>query len=1537
MKTNRKIYRRIGAMLASLLAAVFICANGTDISNASKVSAAGETLAAELFKDAGYTQSAGALTSDGLSISGWEYNTSLFLKINVSGLDGVTQHKIVVSMEPSLYLTSVPTINDATVSTVKNDNIPANNTGYYSPNVNSFKNLTYTLSSSARETFVVLELRYDNVLWNKKANAELDRDISSPMLSVSLQTAEGSDLSTLKLKQATTGSAMNNPYHSGVDDFQGNNVVGTVRVAADETFTAYTSQMSNVGYEDGHFYRAGELKIKITLPRGTVNGSYYTMRIASLSFPVYTKSGGSAHYDSVTETDSAGNTVITYTFYDTYYKSNTFINVKFGFNSADNLDAITSLPTFSGSYEILINDVRFARHSFSAMLDNSDDPVFKAHVSSGSASTADPETVQRLGTYGITNTGGTSEPVRVEYIFDSNNTNAIGVTTVRIMYDKNASSSTIKYTLTDGNGNDPFPGQEFEITVNSANYEYKTTTHCNFILSTDMLPEAHRSFYFKTLSYVINSVEGGTAFLNTSAMGRRDNAGGSFWGVLLANGVPAVTPENKCDLKYVSTGLPVSGMAKTVNSVFSTTTTSPYGLEGAEVSATTINAGESVTVEGQLYIISYPHSANSCLQQARIGLLLPSGVSVNEDASVANYKNGTKLKVESVTAKDLGNGSFFWTVQFEKGEKIGYGNKSLRALSAGDRIYFSIVINTEKTVGRQTIRLAEAVFGAGVKQSNGAGGSNSKFRTPDKYDLNGNNRTDDYVGCFDANLPTSFIIEAAPPELDISATVDVLSDGVLSVSSGTSAALGSFTDSVLYTLSIRNTSGGNAHDFSFIIPIATQSWENGGDFLIKQQVPFKLISPVNVINNSGTELEVLYTVDDLTKYTDAQSSDVTWYGSAAELPGSYTVEDVTAIKIISKNNEPIVAGTDVTVISSFAYADKEEQYTYDAGMMVEWMCRGDYRYVTAHGNPNSGSFSSNPTDVTLQVTIIGTPITLTATTSTDAANIMLKTGSFPLQSFKNEQSYRISDISATNVTLVPYDPANDNIADADSNHTFGIRAWVVQDGEASDPSSGGSIVTKGTQIGEVDKEKTSEFFFEIDNGNAISEIAEERTVVVTFVSDNGVIVKVTVTIKRQLTFAGAGFAGIRAGKIYTMFADKNTPDNVAASKLSAVTAQYSTTGLTTANYDARVLSFNAALPAGTSIVMIDWTYTNAPEYFYYPTDTIPLSFPLTDFISFADGSKYEYAGADEVSVSETFLFIFDIPDGASISSDIYATLTTNGKNNVVDDLGNPVDVPDIVDTMSFTADKARSFSLSRDGQNCEYFTFAMNYSTEISDDVTDAYYVNKKLAAVISSNSSLPPEARLSVNGETYYPDEEGRFIIPLEDVLDVTGTNAFTARYIAETQSSVSLKAQLWVSATNNGLNPMFGAAVGDAVTFDLDAPPGTSLKIDALSLRLLRKADLRNTVTLNYSQINAAILTLEVQRKENGIYSTYTNILNTLDGSPDSAFGVFTVLNDDGELTLKFSEVNTSPGIYRIVMKALDESGNEIISVPCNFAVTE
>ena len=1498
----------------------------SDTDSVEQVSDSGITLVANLYNDAGRTDLRTALTAEGSECEDWTYETDLYLGIALDGLPmtGDDRYQLVIEMAPILYLNqnSEPELAHTTVSYVQNQ-LTVNTDYSYPVKTYSLSELVYTVDKGTGSLNFGLPLRFDTNLWDKRDGSELG-DETTPLLRVYVQKVGEEDSVVgcdLKLMQITADGAIAIDSVAKFYDPDTNNESSTLGVNDDVRLNIKRSNDTN--YSGGYIYN--NLKIVITLPSCTIDE---TKHIFEYSVPQLTIAGGSLIPD-VTENDG----VLTVTAENLYYNNGSLMNLLL--TVPDSIESIEGTHTFIGKVSVYADEkVIFENLEIRIPVDNNKVPDIKTYVVNGTANILRTDNVQFLGNLAIRNDAAEdngSGLLYINYEFDQNNTNLIGVTTVNLMCDRDTEIINIKYTLVDKDGNlyTEDGKTEFEMNVKNKHYapaSSETTNKFQRFTRND-LPAAHQEYYFKTITYTIGNLDGNTKAYQNSA-NKSPSSGGTFWGYLFTDQIP----ENKPVSKMTVSGNKIETLSAVSTVNIDKNTTVSYGLQNPKISADEIDAGNYFTISGNVFVISYPYTSNTCLDDIRLGLLLPEGVSVNEASINAYGSNNYKFPVNQVTKKELGSGKNFWTIEFESGQQLGYYNESLGTIKNGGTLRFSMQLDTNKEMSTQTIVLRDSVFVAGDQIVNGAGGSYSSNSYTDYYDLNNNSKTSDKIGSFGKNDTDSITINASPAALDITDTLR--KDSGLT---GSELTLDSFADTVYYDLNIACTKGGSAEDFQYYIPVAKNTYENEDSFLVGNgissedaggtplRVELKMKGPAALTTSSGTELKVLYTTDELTAYSD---------GATANWLEKDEVTDwskVTMLKIVS-SEASIANGTVNTISVPLGYLGEDTAYEHYAGVQIVWKSRGFYNY-TLGSNSSSGTKSTEGCELTLVYTP-EKPIEFTLTAAkdrnpqgTDATNIY----SFTLPQFILAQKYSIKEIKATNVTLVDKDYDFAGTDSVKANTDFRITVSVDDAADETPAQDAVDIKENGTIVGSHGGNTTPTFTFELYNADELSDIVTARYVELTLIGDNGVIVPVKINIAREMAAAEPAQSAILAGKIYVPFNDAVT--EIELSQNSAFTAQFVTNDFIPVNYKNTTLDFSEKPINGTTITMIDWTDNSDLRFYHYEFNSeSDSSIPLTDFIEMGGSNHYQESDSTD-SVKETLLFIVQYPlSGEKImdESDTLKLSRTLISDNSVSDSGE----------LKYKTVEKREFSLSAEDENGDQASefsrgesFVLSYTSECSLN-NDSRYSNRNLSILISpeEGKSLPDDAVITIGDNKYHLNSSGNIIIPLDAVWN--GNDDVTIAFSTAVAGDIKLNATLYASATSAGLKPMLGEAVTEAVPITLKDVVLPSFRVESMSNRLIYRADLSNIVTVDYNYLNATNITVEIQKKIGSGYVTQTNILESVNGNQNHSQGVFDVSLSKNSVELKLSA--TSPnGTYRILFTANGDGGT--VTVPYNLIILE
>ena len=900
-----------------------------DINDLVQSNSINPSLTAKLYLDPECTQLDQEITTAGGALNNkWQANTSRYLKIEISNMDDSDFYKVVIDLDQHLYanIKNMPTdSNFSEINFTKNEPITVNTNKTYDLEEYS-GNFEYVTKIGYTSVSLVLEIRYDNVLWNKLANMDLN-PLDEEILLVELKNSSDEVLESKFLTKITTGSALSYPFAYYVKTDTTPNTSSTIYAKSENTvtFTLLTQTMDTDMI--GCYYE--EMLIEMDVPKS----GEHLMEFDENNFRFYVHSGIADYEYSY---DSTNNKIIIL-LKDFYYTSKTFFLIKFSFG--DEMNNTTGKYSFTGNINIYLpnvgqggSDVKAFNSSYQIIMQNDAEPNLSFSSVSGNADYRNKNAVQILGGYGLINTGGASGPQTVYMTFNDSTTNGAKalVTTFRLMPDNISDYLNLEYTLIDKDGNEIWFDEEGNVVpegtvgatrecIYKLRNKYKgdvLQSSSSILFNRGMLPANHREYYFSSLKYTIQSVPENTKLWHGSASISYTSSNGTFWGYIVSDTDATLKHtirifdelgnENLSLKKVVSTNV------RLVESV-------SFGLNTINVSKENITAGESLKITGHAFVINYPYSANNVLNiegyNMRIGISLPKGASINADSISIKTRNKTELNVVSVTNEEQSDGTIFWVIEIEavEGNEIGYVSESLGMLPNGDYVSFSFELNTERTTAGTLVSLKENMYFSAYKITNAAGGSYSPYGARDKYDINGNGLTTDKVGIIGSE-DKSFQINPLSANLTIHDELRMSDNSQIDKE----LRLSSYDEHVIYDLSIICSNGGRAEDFVYFIPIVNTN-TSLNEIVLENNASFVISEEVSVYNSiAGNGVKIYYTNKKDLTYNNALTL-TDWF---EELPSGVTWSDITMIKIVSAN-EYISNGSESIISLKLKYSKKE--------------------------------------------------------------------------------------------------------------------------------------------------------------------------------------------------------------------------------------------------------------------------------------------------------------------------------------------------------------------------------------------------------------------------------------------------------------------------------------------------------------------------------------------------------------------------------------------------------------------------------------
>ncbi|MBE5935035.1 MAG: hypothetical protein E7262_04505 [Lachnospiraceae bacterium] len=169
------------------------------------------SISACLYDNSSYTGTGSILSTKGVTVSGWEYNKSKFLKVNVSVDPDLNKtHIVEINMPKEFYVVSTdvcyPVPGFKSVNFVKNADFSGLNGGedtYYIHDTSG--KLTYVLQDGIQNATIQIELRYDDIFWDKQTGSSITPSGVIP-LEVSLKhQGSSANVSKLMVNKVTAG------------------------------------------------------------------------------------------------------------------------------------------------------------------------------------------------------------------------------------------------------------------------------------------------------------------------------------------------------------------------------------------------------------------------------------------------------------------------------------------------------------------------------------------------------------------------------------------------------------------------------------------------------------------------------------------------------------------------------------------------------------------------------------------------------------------------------------------------------------------------------------------------------------------------------------------------------------------------------------------------------------------------------------------------------------------------------------------------------------------------------------------------------------------------------------------------------------------------------------------------------------------------------------------------------------------------------------------------------------------------------------
>lgn len=1493
------------------------------------------------------------LTSDGVDINGWNYTDSKYLHINVAVPNDNKKYVVKVKTAKELYFVTnkldVPT-GFSDVSFKKNEDILVNTNSTY--NVNDYSGTAFfTVAPGITTATIQLELKYDYILWNKQKDAVLNTCGEKALTVELLEVEDDSNVSLGSLNVNTAKSGVNEELlfysYKFVNGVMTSGPVSIIYNKENSDSLKIVNYLYRQNQDETNFYFK-KLKIVINLPYYMKNGKKYYLDIKKDSLSLSGVIGGKINYDVDDSKISFG--IITVNLYDVYINSNEqFLSYEMTFPKDLEFTGSSMFAFTNGSSELYVmTDEIESLLSKDTIGSISFSNYYEEKVAVLSGSTFVPYTntsdtlVSLLGGFLVYNSGtGDSEKKHIDVLFDSADTGYIKVTTVNIPTDRTQKNLNIKYRLVDDNNtlvcknsngeyisdNDICSDYKFSTTIENPNYYPNTSVGWNNInikFYRGLLPSDEQKYYLKELIYDIDKIKA-RSYLYATYGSRDYYSGGNYYGFINYHDTKNVNVKSKISI----TGDNVKTLTTETTTFLKNVPSTAYSVSNVSINdisnkSVSVIAGNLLSLKGQVNSINYPYGTVPWMNNIVIGLLLPNGISVNEETVNLKTEINNNIKPSKVEAQDLYNGYKMWKIYVPKDITIGYASERLGTGTDGNYIKFEMQLNTAYYMNQQTIDLKSSVYAASAQTENGmtlvndAAGAYDWARQTDTYDLNGDGNTSDSIGGVSPSDATSFEIIPQKALLDISDSINVNKED-----EGDSGHLFSRDDVVNYNLTLNCTHGGSVEDFNYYIPIP-KTTSGTDNYMITTLDDIYNLNLQNEVSVVGDDLyDIYYSTKEGLNINNAKNDDVVWL--TKDEVTDFT--KVTMIKLLQKN--PTIESDSFTTISlKLKYGGND--FNESAGKKITFHSAGNYTYLL-NGRETSGLFATPGVTLDINYTVNLPDITLTAAPNRSPlinGNIIsYQTDNTSLPRFIKSQNLSITNVSTYNVTLNTKNYMNSNL-DMEgiyANEMFAVTA-SLNNGVEQDILT--SANDSSINIGLSNSNTVPILKYTIYNANNILDNSTTRYIVITFKSDNGVTIKQKININREFAKASNPVASIVSGDRYQLFDDTTT--SVSISNNSSITTQFVLDYIPDM-YSDKYIVFDSKVPVGTTLTLYDYVNNNNPSYWYYVVKKETNKIKLTDFIKMGYQSvNYKYLTGTS-KYKENYLLNINFSNAKA--NDI--------KQNAVhlEMMGNKVDDIKSIN-LSYSLNDNRAFKINMPStvKMGTDFNIDMNMTASLG---VETNYFGKKMSYVISTKD-LPYDTYILYNNEKYYMNTSNKFIIPLGDVLD--GEKNITLSFnsnIVSLKDTYNLDVDLMVNDKSSSFNPLMGNVVASkTITLNYEVKKAPSFKITKMSERVISQKSLKNenTIHIDYIDNGSSTIYVELQKKMGNSYQKVTDKLNRIAGVTNHNTGVFNINVADGGEDITFKLANTmEKGIYRFVFTIKNNNNETYYEVPYSFVITD
>lgn len=1540
LKSNTEITNTNQEILENGINQVFYESESTE--PVQSISTTEATIKAKIFDTNQYTNGV-ELTSEGITINDWQYSTSKYLQIDPVVPEDDNDYIISIELPKELYFVCdeipLPT-GYSKYEFTKNAPVEINSSTSYTLNAFSGK-IEYYMSPTALSGTIQLEIRYDNVLWTKIANTLLTTENVKPIVVKLIKvnsSGESSNVNELSVNKAYSKNKF--PY---ANHLYYKTTSGNTYILGNGSFVLDTSQNFSIrnvfgttteGACDFYFEKV-ELDIQLPYYTDENGAKYYLGTIDDkLIF-------SSMQYSNCTIQDDIENGKKHIIFTDFYCKMDAFLTLNFegfpeSFNEIDKDDFIFT----GGSVKLYtkakdnVTDITLYTYSINKVTyqKNGSEKVSLGGANKYIIKDRPSDAISLLGGFRIRNSGTKDSCEKTLFVeFDTNNTNAVQVTSMRIPTDKIQTDIEIEYSLVDENGELIYfdeNGNPVDSTISNAQSIWRCTIKNDINntvwISRTKLISSHQKYYFKSIKYKIVTILSDQYMYSTNGA-ESTSSGGNIYGYVTEKASASINILHKLTMTS-DESYGIATLTATARSIYETTNRSAYYLTNVAFNKEQIVAGDNFIVSGTLALTQYPYGNCTWITGPVIGIVLPNGISVNASAVTAQTSKAIGISNITVSNRELDDGNKLWTIKFPEDCYVGYYNEQLGALSTGSSLNFNIQLDTSYTMNN-TAFFSNNIFFGTTNQVNTASGAFNWTSKVDIYDINENGSTSDLIAGLKTSDTTNCQIIAQSATLNLQSSVNLNSSGNIGQETTNISTL-TKDDTIIYNLDINCNNGGRAEEFIGFIPIPKLN-SGRDEYLITSQVEnsFDLALQDFATITGSDKYNIQYSFEPNLTYAKAKEA-TTWYTKEdIENNSDLNIQDITMIKLTVKDG--ILENGDSTRITvNMKYNGTD--YINEVGAKNLWHSAFFYNYIN-NDRISSGTYTSP--EVQAQITHTEELQEVTLTAAKDMAPINpdnINEMDINYRSLKNIHNLSITNVETYNVALKTkeYILSNTDMPGIESNESFAI---TIKMSGGTEKNITEDVLKTPLSIGTLNSNEELNYKLKIYNADSLTDNSLARYIIITLKSDNGITFKQKININRELSQATDPQSAIVEGKRYINFDDITSEINL--SQDSALTAQFVINYIPSL-YNEQKLQFSNELPINTYLTLVNLTENSNVKYYYYKVDNKISELDLTNFIMMGKtNTNYEYPTIDKF-IDEKLLIIMDFSKCTEyLESETNIKLIMSG--DLVDDVCSK--------ELKFTTHSKREFELLVNSSNVNVGeNIQINYNLSTIN-ASESNYLGRKLALVIKMPTDIPIDSYIISNNIKYNLNSNKEFIIPLTEVQNGSGQVELSLNTNMDfiTESIYECKIELWVSATSNAQAPKLGEKLAESIiNFKYSGKLNPSLKITNLENRAIRKSDIQNVNQLVFEMKNSTetIVEIELQQKIGTAYQKLTNVLNQVNNITEHNMGVFSINAIEGNNTVN---INLSPaiesGTYRFVIKVKDKMNNKLLEVPYNFVVLD